>query len=77
MINTPIIMLSDKNELSDRIEGLDAGADYYLAKPFANQELLSIIRAILRRQGSQMNVLQYGNTKLDLTGYSYTLLQFL
>lgn len=68
-ITTPILMLTAKSETKDRIEGLNAGADYYLTKPFDNQELLACINALLRRQGGQMDVLRYGNTTLDLTGY--------
>ena len=68
-VTTPILMLTAKGEVQDRIEGLNAGADYYLTKPFDNQELLACINALLRRQGAQMDILQYGNTTLDLTGY--------
>ena len=68
-VTTPILMLTAKGEVQDRIEGLNAGADYYLTKPFDNQELLACINALLRRQGAQVDVLQYGNTTLDLTGY--------
>jgi DNA-binding response OmpR family regulator len=49
---TPILMLTALNELQDRIEGLDAGADDYLAKPFAFDEFLARVRALLRRQTS-------------------------
>lgn len=69
-VTTPILMLTAKAEVQDRIEGLNAGADYYLTKPFDNQELLACINALLRRQGTQMDVLTYGNTCLDLTGYT-------
>ena len=68
-VTTPILMLTAKGEVQDRIEGLNAGADYYLTKPLDNQELLACINALLRRQGAQMDILQYGNTTLDLTGY--------
>ena len=67
-ISTPILMLTAKGETQDRIEGLNAGADYYLTKPFDNGELLACINALLRRQGSQVDALQYGNTSLDLAG---------
>ena len=66
----PIIMLTAKGGVRDRIEGLNAGADYYLTKPFDNRELLACINALLRRQGAQVDVLSYGNTCLDLTGYT-------
>ncbi len=68
-ITTPILMLTAKGETKDRIEGLNAGADYYLTKPFDNQELLACINALLRRQGGQVDILSFGNTTLDLTGY--------
>lgn len=62
----PILMLSAKSELEDRVAGLNAGADYYLTKPFDSRELLACINALLRRQGDQVNALTYGNTTLDL-----------
>lgn len=48
-INTPVLMLTAKAELTDRVTGLDCGADYYLTKPFETSELLACLRAILRR----------------------------
>ena len=63
---TPILMLTAKSGLEDRIEGLNAGADYYLTKPFDSWELLACSNALLRRQGAQVNELNYGNTALDL-----------
>ena len=64
---TPILMLTAKSTLEDRVEGLNAGADYYLTKPFNTKELLACINALLRRQGSQVDELVYGNTALELT----------
>lgn len=64
---TPILMLTAKSALEDRIEGLNAGADYYLTKPFDTRELLACVHALLRRQGSQVDELTYGNTALDLS----------
>ena len=64
--STPILMLTAKSSLEDRIEGLNAGADYYLTKPFDSRELLACINALLRRQGGQVNELTFGNTALDL-----------
>lgn len=64
--STPILMLTAKSELQDRIEGLNAGADYYLTKPFDSRELLACINALLRRQGNQVDELTFGNTSLDL-----------
>ncbi len=64
---TPILMLTAKSELEDRITGLNAGADYYLTKPFDTRELWACINALLRRQGTQVNEVVYGNTSLDLS----------
>lgn len=65
--STPILMLTAKSDLEDRITGLNAGADYYLTKPFDTRELLACINALLRRQGGQVNEMTYGNTTLDLS----------
>ncbi|MBR5261643.1 MAG: response regulator transcription factor [Oscillospiraceae bacterium] len=64
---TPILMLTAKSNLEDEIEGLNAGADYYLTKPFDSRKLLACINALLRRQGSEVNELVLGNTSLDLS----------
>lgn len=63
---TPILMLTARSGLEDRIEGLNAGADYYLTKPFDSRELLACVGALLRRQGNQVDELTLGNTALDL-----------
>ena len=63
---TPILMLTARSGLEDRIEGLNAGADYYLTKPFDSRELVACINALLRRQGGQVDELTLGNTALDL-----------
>ena len=65
-LGVPILMLTAKSGLEDRIEGLNAGADYYLTKPFDSRELLACINALLRRQGSQVDEVSLGNTSLDL-----------
>ena len=65
-IGVPILMLTAKSELEDRITGLDSGADYYLTKPFDTRELLACIHALLRRQGSNVNEITFGSTSLDL-----------
>lgn len=65
--STPILMLTAKSDLEDRIRGLNAGADYYLTKPFDSRELLACVNALLRRQGDQVDELCYGNTRLDLS----------
>ena len=49
-VNTPVLMLTAKSELEDRVRGLDSGADYYLTKPFENEEFAACLRALLRRQ---------------------------
>ena len=68
---TPILLLSAKSEIEDRIEGLDAGADDYLPKPFATGELLARIRAMLRRRETLMpDILQCGNVSLNMQSYA-------
>lgn len=65
-VNTPIMMLTAKAQKDDRVEGFDAGADDYLPKPFAPDELLSRVRALLRRSGDfKPTVLSYGDLRLD------------
>ena len=64
---TPILMLTARSGVEDRIEGLNAGADYYLTKPFDSRELLACVNALLRRQGAEVNELVLGNTALDLS----------
>ena len=63
----PVLMLSARSELSDRVEGLDCGADYYLTKPFEPTELLACVRMLTRRQPEQRasNVLEYGDLRLE------------
>ena len=62
----PILMLTARSALEDRIQGLNAGADYYLTKPFDSRELLACINALLRRQGQEVDEMTLGNTALDL-----------
>ena len=66
-VGTPILMLTARSDVTDRISGLNSGADYYLTKPFNTGELLACVRALLRRQGPQTEILSYGNTDLDLS----------
>ena len=62
----PILLLTAKSEVDDKVEGLDAGANDYLAKPFHSKELLARIRSITRTQAAQTNSkLTVGNTTLD------------
>jgi DNA-binding response OmpR family regulator len=65
-VNMPILMLTARDTVEDRVKGLDAGADDYLIKPFAFNELLARIRALLRREGpSKSPRLQVGDLVLD------------
>ena len=64
--STPILMLTAKSDIEDRVAGLNAGVDYYLTKPFDSRELLACVNALLRRQGAQVNEVTFGNTALDL-----------
>jgi two-component system response regulator MprA len=62
-----ILMLTARDEVKDRVEGLETGADDYLVKPFSFQELLARVRALLRRRPSQSGeVLRFGNLELDV-----------
>lgn len=62
----PILMLTAKSDIEDKVRGLNAGADYYLTKPFDTRELLACVNALLRRQGGQVDEMVFGNTALDL-----------
>ena len=67
-INTPILMLSAKSSIQDRIEGLNAGADDYLPKPFSFDELIARINALLRRKKFQKaNILEIADLVFDIT----------
>lgn len=69
-ISTPVLILSARSELEDRISGLDCGADDYLPKPFATTELLARVRALLRRSENYLSdVLTIGNLSLDTSTY--------
>ena len=61
----PILMLTARAEVDERVEGLEAGADDYLAKPFAVVELIARVRALLRRAGGEADVLRYADLELD------------
>lgn len=64
--NVPVILLTARNELDDRLEGLNLGADDYLAKPFFVEELIARIHAVIRRiSGERQNILSLGPLKLD------------
>ena len=70
-IKVPVLMLTAKSEIDDRVEGLDAGADDYLTKPFAMKELLARVRAMTRRQGEVSDMkLSFGNIVLDRSSFT-------
>ncbi|MEO5950368.1 MAG: response regulator transcription factor [Candidatus Saccharimonadales bacterium] len=72
-IHTPVILLTALGGVSDRTDGLDSGADDYLVKPFALEELLARVRALLRRPSEQQpNILTAGNLSLDTVNFSVT-----
>jgi DNA-binding response OmpR family regulator len=90
-IDTPILMLTARGLVEQRVEGLDSGADDYLTKPFAVAELLARIRALIRRRATGGRVLRYGDLEVDrhqrrvtrtgrpisLTAKEFALLEFL
>ena len=68
--NVPILLLTAKSEVEDRVRGLDAGADDYLPKPFSVSELLARVRAMLRRREPyQAEVLSYGDLSLNSASF--------
>jgi DNA-binding response OmpR family regulator len=88
---TPVLILTAKDKPRDKVEGLNAGADDYLTKPFGFEELLARVRALLRRRGDmtptvlaagdlQMDTLKHkvrrGGKEIDLTNREYALLEF-
>jgi DNA-binding response OmpR family regulator len=91
-INIPIMMLTAKDAVEDRVKGLDTGADDYVIKPFAFSELLARVRALLRREGSFMSSelkigdltlntrtreLYRGQRMIELTTKEYTIMEYL
>ncbi|MCG3211654.1 MAG: Transcriptional activator protein CopR [Anaerolineae bacterium] len=71
-VTTPILMLTARDEIDDRVRGLDAGADDYLPKPFAFKELLARIRALVRRAatpGKMDTMLEIGDLQLDMVSH--------
>lgn len=70
-ISTPILMLTAKDEISNKVEGLDYGADDYMTKPFDIEELLARIRSITRRQGQvYINEIEFEDLRLDLSNFN-------
>jgi two-component system, OmpR family, response regulator MprA len=70
--HTPILMLTARDSVADRVEGLEAGADDYLPKPFALEELLARVRALLRRttQAGDQQPLRFADLELDPVSYT-------
>ena len=68
----PVLLLTARSEVSDRVRGLDSGADYYLTKPFEPKELLACIRALTRRQPElrDTGVMEYGDLTLEKSGFT-------
>lgn len=65
-IETPVLMLTAKSELDDKVRGLDYGADDYMTKPFQTKELLARLRAITRRKGEiESNIISFGDLELN------------
>jgi DNA-binding response OmpR family regulator len=68
-VPAPVLMLTAKGQIEDRVRGLDAGADDYLVKPFSTDELLARVRALLRRvrqQAAVINIVRLGQVEIDL-----------
>lgn len=71
----PVLLLTAKSEVDDKVMGLDSGANYYITKPFDTKELLAAVRAITRKEEQTDNRLHFGNITLDTSTYelaSYT-----
>lgn len=66
--NVPILLLTAKDEISDKVKGLDCGADDYMTKPFSPEELLARIRAMMRRQGDVVfDEIKFANLSLNIS----------
>jgi heavy metal response regulator len=90
-MNVPVLMLTARDTLADKVMGLDAGADDYLTKPFAFQELLARLRSLLRRGKAEVSMLKIadltldpatrkvkrGETELTLTAKEFSLLEYM
>lgn len=91
-IHTPILLLTAKSQVHDKVQGLDTGADDYLTKPFSFEEFLARVRALVRRKGTEtqlelsvddlsMNIKRFevkrGGTTITLTNKEFSLLEFL
>ncbi len=70
----PVILLTAKSDVEDKVKGLDSGADDYLTKPFNSKELLARIRAVTRRQDiTQNNIIEFGDLKLNKLSFELSL----
>ena len=68
---TPVLMLTAKSDTEDKVAGLDAGADYYLTKPFDKDELTAALKAVLRRGGELIpEVISFGDIRLNQSSFS-------
>lgn len=68
---TPVLLLTAKSEIEDKVKGLDSGADYYLTKPFDKQELLAVMKSIVRRRGQVLfDCLRVGDMTLNQSNYT-------
>ena len=91
-VRTPVLILAARDRWQEKVEGLDAGADDYLTKPFHNEELLARVKALIRRASGQANPsIQFGpvcldtvaeeitlnDVRLDLTAYEYKVMEYL
>ncbi len=73
-IDSPVLILSARDAIADRIKGLNFGADDYLPKPFSVDELVARVRSLLRRNaGTKTTVLRHGPVQMDLVGHAVTL----
>jgi len=68
-IQSPILMLTARDAVKDKVQGLDSGADDYLTKPFSFEEFLARVRALLRRKQDALTEFTYGNLKIDAVSH--------
>ena len=69
---TPVLMLTGRRDIEDRVDGLDTGADDYLTKPFSFVELMARVRSLLRRRAKSLTTLRAGDVELDRAGHRVT-----
>lgn len=67
--NTPVIILTAKSDVNDKVEGLDSGADDYLSKPFSMKELVARVKALTRRKSTIIKKYEFGNVTLNTSTY--------